>query len=95
MGEKYIFLGWAKGSFETQDTHEKRQYYQLFVMQQLVSRSGDSEVSGFRAEKLRCSGEVWQGLELCPFDKVALVFDRFQRVIEVQVVERHEDKPSK
>ena len=63
MGEEFIvetgydghvFLGWAKGQFETEDG-EKRPYFNMYVMSPVSTyQSEDYEASGFKAEKKKC-----------------------------------------
>lgn len=91
MGEKefmvdmsyqgYVFVGWAKGQFETQ-RGEKRPFYNLFVLSPASDfRSEDYQASGLKAEKKKClSDRVWEGFE--PGDRVRLFFDDKGRVIE-------------
>lgn len=74
----YVFLGWAKGQFETEQ-HEKRPYFNMYVLSPVSSwTSEDYEASGFKAEKKTCLGEVWEDLN--PGDPVKLFFDDRGRV---------------
>lgn len=76
----YVFLGWAKGQFETQ-TGEKRSYYNMYVMSPVSSyQSEDYSASGFKADKKKClNEEVWSSFN--PGDRVKLFFDDKQRVV--------------
>lgn len=95
MGEHFIFLGWAHGSFIPDGQSTAVTYNNLYVMQPLDAKAGNMIVSGYRAEKLRCATEVWNGLDLKPFDQVEVFFGRNNRVTGVKVVQRYEDKPAK
>lgn len=74
----YVFLGWAKGNMETDD-HEKRPYFNMYVLSPVSTwTSEDYTAFGFKAEKKKCLGEVWAGLE--PGDPVTLFFDDRGRI---------------
>lgn len=95
MGEKYIFLGWAYGSFTPHDSNQERTYSTMYVMQPMAEDGGNSKGSGFRAEKLRCVERIWEGQDLVPFDQIEVFFDRYSRAIGLKVTSRYSDKPSK
>ena len=67
MDEKYyIFVGCAHGQFETEDTHEKRPFANMFVLSPVGSyESEDYHADGYKAEKLKClSPNVWKDLSI-------------------------------
>ena len=76
----YVFLGWAKGQFETQKG-EKRPYYNMYVLSPVSTyQSEDYSAFGFKAEKKKCLDEsVWSTLKVG--DRVKLFFDDKQRVV--------------
>ena len=82
----YVFLGWAKGLFETKDGR-KVPYYNMFVFSPVSSyASEDYQAFGLKAEKKKCISEkVWEGLE--PGERVKLFFDDKGRIIEAALEE--------
>ena len=76
----YVFLGWAKGNFETQDGR-KQPYYNMYVLSPVSAyTSDDYQAEGMKAEKKKClSEEVWKELE--PGTRVRLFFDDKGRVV--------------
>lgn len=91
MGEKYIFLGFESGSFTPEGETAARSYNTLFVMRPAEARAGTVS-SGYRADKLRCREPVWNGQDLDPFDEVAVHFDRFGRVMGLELVKKYKGK---
>lgn len=75
----YVFLGWAKGQFDTDDG--KRSYFNMYVVSPVSDYSSeDYEAKGWKAEKKSCIGEeVWKDLN--PGDPVKLFFDDKKRVV--------------
>ena len=78
----YVFLGWASGMFQPDNSPEKRPYHNMYVFSPVSAfESEDYKASGFKAEKKKCvNPDVWRGLN--PGDKVRLFFDDKGRVIE-------------
>lgn len=79
MGEKYILLGWARGTFET-ETKEKRAYVNIYVYSPVSTyTSEDYQAEGFKAEKKSCvSDQVLENLTVG--EEVDLYFDSKGRV---------------
>lgn len=80
----YTYLGWAKGRFDADDPEtggiRKQDYFQLFVASPVTAWSSEDYLAaGIKAEKKKCTGEVWEGFEIG--SKVKLFFDDKQRVV--------------
>ena len=77
----YTYMGHAQGNMEDEKTHEKRPYFQMFVLSPVSSYKSENYcASGLKAEKKRCvSPDVWDGLE--PGCQVKLFFDDKKRVV--------------
>lgn len=79
MGNKYIILGWAKGTFETEEK-EKRAYVNLYVYSPVSTYTSDEyQAEGFKAEKKSCvSDQVLENITVG--EEVDLYFDDKKRV---------------
>lgn len=80
--DEYIFCGWARGRFTTDDGGEQL-YYNMYVVSAVSDYvSDDYSAFGYKAEKMKCvSDSVWAGLN--PGDKIQLFFDSRKRVTMV------------
>lgn len=83
----YTYVGHAWGRREPSDAEmargikEKQPYWQLFVISPVSSYSSDDYCAfGLKAEKHKCLGAVWEGLDLEPGQKIRLFFDQKNRV---------------
>lgn len=90
MDKCYTFCGYDYGTFRTRDTNEERKYCNIYVISPLEGGSG-RYCDGYRAEKFSCTGpEVFKDVE--PHDVVTLTFNRYGRVIGIEVVEKKSEK---
>ena len=80
--EGYVFLGWAKGQFESQNGN-MMPYYNMYVLSPVSSFSSDNyQAFGMKAEKKKCLNDsVWADLK--PGDRVKLFFDDKSRIVMV------------
>lgn len=86
MEEKiYQFVGYAYGRFKTEQGR-MQDYYNMYVNSPVSDfASEDYHASGYKAEKLRCTGiAVWNGLK--PGDQIHVLFDQYGRVAQAQIV---------
>lgn len=79
-----VYIGCSRGTFTARDSNQNIPYCNIHVISPQSSGNNNSLNIGYRAEKLKMSGDIFQSVSTMEIgSKVNLSYDRYGRVISV------------